>query len=407
MHLAGRSLVVAMCLGQVGNLLPHVVVPAIMAQHLIPLWGLSATQAGLMASAYAFGYMLAVPVLTTLTDRIDARYILLAGSALSGAATLVFGLFADGLWSAMPFWALAGIGFAGAYMPGLKALTDRLPPGESSRAITFYTSSFSFGVGLSFLVSQLIADYFGWRAAFIVTGLGPLAMIATCFGLPPCRPAPMSRRLLDFGPVLRNRKALGFILGYGAHCFELYGMRTWIVAFWTFVVAQHGGAALLAPVAVSVLVTVLAMPASIFGNEAAIRFGRHRAITLVMLASGGIALTIGLLTNASPYVLLALVLIHAFTINGDSGALTSGMTQSAVPMHRGATMALHSTVGFGLSALGAWGVGVAIDAAGGPNSASGWTAAFAVMAFGILLGPVALWWSRRAQSGDSPGAAAS
>ena len=82
--LQGRALVAAMCAGQVGNLLPHVVVPAIMAQHLIPLWGLSATQAGLMASAYAFGYMLAVPVLTALTDRLDARGILLGGSLLSG-----------------------------------------------------------------------------------------------------------------------------------------------------------------------------------------------------------------------------------------------------------------------------------------------------------------------------------
>jgi hypothetical protein len=39
MHLTGRALVAAMCAGQVGNLLPHVVVPAIMAEHLIPLWG--------------------------------------------------------------------------------------------------------------------------------------------------------------------------------------------------------------------------------------------------------------------------------------------------------------------------------------------------------------------------------
>jgi len=83
MALTGRSLVAAMCAGQVGNLLPHVVVPAIMATHLIPLWGLTATQAGLMAGAYAFGYMLAVPVLATLTDRIDARYVLLFGSVLS------------------------------------------------------------------------------------------------------------------------------------------------------------------------------------------------------------------------------------------------------------------------------------------------------------------------------------
>jgi predicted MFS family arabinose efflux permease len=63
-----------------------------MAQHLMPLWGLSAAQAGLMASAYAFGYMIAVPVLTTLTDRVDARLILAAGSTMSGLATVMFGL---------------------------------------------------------------------------------------------------------------------------------------------------------------------------------------------------------------------------------------------------------------------------------------------------------------------------
>ena len=97
MPLTGRALVTAMCAGQVGNLLPHVVVPAIMAAHLIPLWGLSAAQAGLMAGAYAFGYMLAVPLLATLTDRIDARLVLIFGSALSGVSTAAFGLFANGL----------------------------------------------------------------------------------------------------------------------------------------------------------------------------------------------------------------------------------------------------------------------------------------------------------------------
>jgi len=73
MRLTGRPVVFAMCLGQLGNLLPHVAVPAVMPQHLMPLWTLSGTQAGMMASAFAFGYMLAVPLLTTLTDRIDAR----------------------------------------------------------------------------------------------------------------------------------------------------------------------------------------------------------------------------------------------------------------------------------------------------------------------------------------------
>ena len=67
----------------------------------------------------------------------------------------------------------------------------------------------------------------------------------------------------------------------------------------------------------------------------------------------------------------------------------------AEPRYRGATLALHSTVGFGLSALGGWAVGAAIDAAGGAASDTGWTAAFMTMSAGILLGPLALWWSRR------------
>jgi MFS family permease len=150
MRLTGRALVFAMCLGQVGNLLPNVAVPAVMAQYLMPQWGLSGADAGLMAGACAFGYMLAVPVLVTLTDRVDARSILLIGSTASGAATIAFGRLATGLWSATALWGLAGIGFAGAYMPGLKALADRLPPGEKSRSVTLYTASFSVGVGLSF-----------------------------------------------------------------------------------------------------------------------------------------------------------------------------------------------------------------------------------------------------------------
>jgi predicted MFS family arabinose efflux permease len=392
MWLTGRPLVAAMCIGQLGNLLPHVTVPAIMAQSLMPLWGLTATEAGVMASALAFGYMLAVPVLTTLTDRIDARFILAAGSALSGLATIAFGVFADGLLSATLIWAVAGIGFAGAYMPGLKALTDRLPAGDTSRSVTLYTASFSVGVGLSFLVAQLVAESFGWRSAFYVTGLGPFVMVAVCMGLAPCKPAQHSH-LLDFAPVLRNRTALGYILGYGAHCFELYGMRTWIVAFWTFVMEQNNGTAPLGAVSVSVIVTLLSLPASVLGNEAALRYGRHRAITIVMLASAVVALVIGFNTRASPLLLLPLVFLYGLTVPADSGALTSGTSASATPTHRGATLALHSTVGFGLSALGAWAVGVVLDAAGGPAKPSAWLAMFALLAVSILLGPLALMWS--------------
>jgi hypothetical protein len=220
-------------------------------------------------------------------------------------------------------------------------------------------------------------------------------MIATAFMLAPLKPQPAPGHPLDFRPVFRNRTALGYILGYGAHCFELYGMRTWIVSFWTFIAAENSGNVLLGPIAVSVLVTILSLPASLLGNEAALRFGRHRAITAIMFTSAAVALVIGFGTALPPALLLLIVFAYAFTVPGDSGSLTAGMSASANPAQRGATMALHSTVGFGLSALGAWGVGVALDAAGGPASASGWLGAYSLLAAGVLLGPIALHWSAR------------
>jgi len=70
------------------------------------------------------------------------------------------------------------------------------------------------------------------------------------------------------------------------------------------------------------------------------------------------------------------------------------MAAAASSAHRGATMALHSIVGFGLSTAGAWGIGVALDAAGGPQTGSGSLAA--LVAAGIALGAIALWSSRAA-----------
>jgi MFS family permease len=143
------------------------------------------------------------------------------------------------------------------------------------------------------------------------------------------------------------------------------------------------------------------MPSSVIGNEAAIRFGRRSAIVTFMYLAAVVAVLIGFLTTAPPIVLLVLLFAYSIVIPADSGALTSGMTLSAQPEYRGTTMALHSTVGFGLSAVGGWIVGVALDAGGGIDAPNGWLLAFLVMAFGGMLGPVALWWSQRPRLGSA------
>ena len=388
--LQAKALVWAMCIGQIGNLLPHVVVPAVMVQHLIPLWGMTNTQAGLLASAYAAGYMLAVPFLSSLTDRYDARRILLLGSLCSGLSTLAFALFASSWLTGVFIWGLAGASFAGAYMPGLRALTDRLETAEASRSITLYTASYSMGVGFSFLVSQLVADAYGWRWSFGITALGPLFMAFVAWRMKPVLPIPKKGHLLDVRPVLRNRPAMAYILSYGAHCFELYGFRTWLVAFWTFVISRHQGGSLPDAMTVSFLASLLAMPASIIGNELSLRFGRASAISWIQVISALTALSIGVLAGGSAWVILVLIFIYAVTVPADSGSLTAGMMSYAQPQFKGLTLAMHSTVGFGLSALSGWMVGLALDSHGGTQDPQAWLAAFGVLAAGVMLGPLAL-----------------
>ena len=187
---------------------------------------------------------------------------------------------------------------------------------------------------------------------------------------------------------------MGFVLGYGAHCFELYGVRTWLVAFWTFVIARHAGTDCRRRLFVSFVFSILAMPASILGNELALKFGRHRAITTVMFCSAAVALLIGLLADDSPWLLMPLARLC------DHGARRFRRAHLGhVDGRRSRQQGSDDGDAFDgrLQPVRAWRMGGRRSArrCRRTASASAWTAAFAVLAFGILLGPLALYWSRR------------
>src|SRR4051812_13367387 len=101
---------------------------------LLKAWGLNNSEAGLISGVFYTGYMLAVPVLTSLTDRVDSRRVYLFACLLSAGGAAGFALFANGLWSASFFQFVIGAGLAGTYMPGLKTLTDHLEGKAQSRA---------------------------------------------------------------------------------------------------------------------------------------------------------------------------------------------------------------------------------------------------------------------------------
>ena len=394
--MSGGWLIAALCVAEVFTMLGFAtfsaLLPAFMAE-----WSLSATEAGWLSGVFFAGYMGAVPLLTGLTDRIDARRIYLWSIALTALATLAFALLARDVWSAAPLRLLAGAGLAGTYMPGLRALTDRVPARLQPRAVSFYTSSFGIGASASYWLAGEIGTRAGWEWAFVVGAAGAaLSGFAVFFILKP-RPIEAPARSLfaaiDFRPVLRNRQAMAYILAYGAHSFELFGLRSWIVVFLGFcaALAPESAAGFVSATAIAALMNLLAMPASIVGNEAAGRFGRRGTVAAIMLGSALLACGVGASPGFAYGAVVALVMLYAMTVAGESAALTTGSVQAAEPARTGATMALHSTVGFGCAFLGSLGPGVVLDLAGGPESRLAWALAFAAMGAGAALGPLAVW----------------
>ncbi len=365
-------------------------------------WGLSNSEAGLISGIYYAGYAAATPVLTSLTDRVDARRVYMLACALSLAGAAGFALLAGGLWGALIFQFLIGAGLGGSYMPGLKMLTDQLEGPVQSRAVAFYTASFGVGSTLSIFVCGLIGGAWGWQWAFAYGALGPmLAALLVSLVMPRGRtrasgqPAPA---LLDFRPVLRNRKTLPYIAGYSAHCYELFGQRSWMVAFLVFTASLQPAEApmLVGAATLAAIINLLGPVMSISGNELALRFGRTRVIFTFMTASGLTACVLGY-TAALPWMLVFLLMaVHYGLMLGDSAALTAGVVASAHPDERGATMATYSFVGFSSAFLAPLVFGVVLDLAGGNRSLVAWGLAFASIGIFGVLAPVArLLYARR------------
>jgi len=386
------GLIAWVCVAHVASMLCYAIYPTLLPQLQLE-WGASNSAAGLISGMFFAGYMASVPVLSGLTDRVDARRVYFCSSLLCATGGLGFALFAQGVWSAAAFQALTGAGIAGTYMPGLKALTDNLGERAQSRAVSFYTAVFGFGASFSILLAGSVAAALGWRWAFALCALGPLsAGLMMLGGLPPRRPPAASRAaLLDLRPVLANRAARGYILGYTVHCWELFGSRSWMVAFFVFSQSLSAeGPWPWSPVLIAAIANMFGPGASVLGNELAMRYGRNRVVPVFMLASGLFTCLFGLLSGLPWYAIVGLSFLMLVLHMGDSSALTAGMVINSDPSMRGASMALHSMLGFGAGFIAPLAFGAVLDAAGGNADASAWMLAYVSLGVGGVLAPLVL-----------------
>jgi predicted MFS family arabinose efflux permease len=328
------------------------------------------------------------------------------GTGATALAHLGFAFFADGFWGGLFFRALAGIGWAGAYMPGLRAIADPLTGVAQSRAVAWHAAGVGIAGAASFALAGLCDALVGPGFAFLVAGLAASGAFAIAMLNLPDAPPPKSaapRGLLDFRPVFANRRAMAWIAGYTVHTLEMAVLRAWAVAFLTasFLI-QAPPAWLPGPTILFTLAGLVGIASSLLGNRLAETLGRDRIVAIAMLSGAALSLVAGFGFGASPFVVLLLVFLWNAAIYLDSSALTAGTVQAADPALRGATMGLHSMLGYAGGFVGPLLAGVLLDWAGGEGVAA-WGIAFGHVAF-IMLAAFAVlrWLGRGADSRSAP-----
>jgi MFS family permease len=388
-----RNFVAAIVIAQVFTQIGAFTLPALLPGY-IERWSLSKTEAGWLIGIFFAAYVPAVPVLLALTDRLPARTIYLVGAGLTALSHFGFAMLADGFWSGLLMRALAGVGWAGAYMPGLKAIADPLRGVAQSRAVSWHAAGVGIAGAVSFAVAGFLDAVAGPRAAFLFGAASAAAafVIAVTIMPPtfPQRATSAAAALLDFRPVLRNRRAMAWIVGYTVHTWELAALRAWAVTFLAVSFARLDAPGWLpGPTVLFTGAGLAGVAISVTGNETAQRYGRNRVVLWAMTAAAALSLCTGWMSGISWTLAIASVFVWNAAIYFDSSALTAGTVQAAEPQLRGATMGLHSMAGYTGGFLGPLGVGLALDLCGG-DSVSGWGLAFGHLALVTITGLLVL-----------------
>ena len=378
------------------NLAPFSTFAAVLPE-IARAWHLSASEAGWIGGIYFAGYAAAVPILSSLTDRIDGRRVFLGSTLLAAGASLAFAAAADGFWTGLIFRFLGGVALGGVHMPGLKLLSERTVGQAQARGSAIYAACYTLGAAGSFFIAGAVEAGFGWRGAFMVSGVVPLLAIATVLPLPPpSHAAPAAELTFDLRPLFRNRALMAHVLAFAGNIWEVSAVRAWFVAYLAWIFAlPHNDLPVPRPAGISGLASLGGFAASLVVAELALRRG-PRAIVMACAGSVLVLLALAATAGGSSRIVLPLLVVAQIASLADAAALASGAVASSDPARRGAALALFAFIGYLAAFIGPVAVGIALDLFGGTASAGGWSAAFLTMAFGSTAAALAMRAARKA-----------
>ncbi|MEZ5856397.1 MAG: MFS transporter [Hyphomicrobiaceae bacterium] len=185
-------------------------VNAVVAPELIRDVGVSASELGLLTSAYLLAFALFQPPLGILLDRYGPRRVQSALVAAGAGGALLFST-AQSVEVLTLARAIIGIGFAGGLMAAFKAVVIWVPEPRRALANACVMSAGALGVILSTAPMAWAVSVYGWRQAFVGLSLLTLAVALLIFFVVPERgqtgvtPTPLGTQLREVGQIFTDR----------------------------------------------------------------------------------------------------------------------------------------------------------------------------------------------------------
>lgn len=335
-------------------------------------WRLSDTALGALGTAFTLLYAFVGVPFGWLADRFPRRQILSAGVFVWSALTAASGM-ANTFTQLFVVRLGVGIGEASCAPAATSLIGDLYPPDRRARAMSIFMLGLPVGLALSYLVSSLVAQAWGWRAAFYVAGLpGVLCAIAILFVPEPARGQAEASSVgtkrrpgWSFALVLGTPTMWWIILSGALHNFIMYALGAWLAPY---LIRFHGATIGEAGVLLTLSYGLAGGAGLLIGGRAADAMLTRRRGGRLLLGAVSLALSVPLLYAAlqvppGHLLTVALVLGVCKAVMYVYYAVVYSAIQDVIePALRGTAMALYFFAMYVLGAsFGTWAVGFASD----------------------------------------------
>jgi len=221
-------------------------------------FGITTVQFGYLLSAYSWSYALMQIPSGFLLDRFGVRKIGRISTLLWSAACFC----SAGAFGIRSFFAsrlLLGVGEAPTFPGSAKAVGYWFPRSERSLATAFFDAAAKLGPAVGVPLIGLLLLHYGWRWSFAATGIISFVyfLAFTLFYRNPSEDKRLTaaerqfivaggahvealrdatqpaKRKVPFAHMLRQKKVIGLVLGFGSYNYTFYLLLTWLPSYLT------------------------------------------------------------------------------------------------------------------------------------------------------------------------------